>query len=160
MRQDANSKIPKNELSVSDLLNKIAGSLEQKYHMQVVGIAISMPRGVVKELGLDFQIQGPLSREDIRKILVYSAQEFLALVNADKVIKPYLQNQLFEIKDIDISLFMINSRDQGLDDPYIGIAGIANGRLIYKKLLTTDVPSIKSEFEESYEEAIQALQDH
>jgi hypothetical protein len=142
---------------VNDLLYRTANSFEKKYKINAIATTISMPGGAVKLLGLDFQVRGPLSKEEIRKILIDLAQDFVVSVNSDEAIKPYLENYPFEIKNIEITLFFMDSRNIRLNDPYIGIAGISRGKLDYQILITTDIPSIKSEFDESYEEALQAL---
>ncbi|PJD93785.1 MAG: hypothetical protein CK425_12410 [Parachlamydia sp.] len=146
-----------NEEAVNDLLYRIAHSFEKKYKVNTIATNVAMPRGIVKLLGLDFQVRGPLSKEEIRKILIALSQDFLVSVNSDEAIKPYLENYPFEIKNIEITLFFMDSRNIRLNDPYLGIAGISRGKLDYQILITTDIPSIKSEFDESYEEALQAL---
>lgn len=155
--QDEQYAIPKSEQAVNNLLDKIAVSLRKEYKMKPVATNVAMPGGVVKLLGLDFQIIGPLSRDEIRKVLIESAQDFLACVNSDEAVRPYLENYPFEIKNIEIILFVIGSKGIRLDDPYIGIAGMSYGKLFYETLITTDIPTTKSEFKETYEEAVQAL---
>ncbi|MCW3109843.1 MAG: hypothetical protein JWQ09_4349 [Segetibacter sp.] len=116
-----------------------------------------MPGGIVKLLGLDFQMVGPLQKEEIRKLLIQLAQEFLIYVNSNEAIKPYLEHYPFEIKDIDIILFFIDSQGKELEDPKIGIAEISGGELSYETITTTDnIPSIKQRLKESYEEALKA----
>ncbi|PJD93787.1 MAG: hypothetical protein CK425_12420 [Parachlamydia sp.] len=143
---------------VNDLLYRIENSFEKKYKINAIATNISMPGGVVKLLGLDFQMLGPLSKEEIRKILITLSEEFLVFVNSDEAIKPYLKNYPFRIENIGITLFFIDSQRMDLDDPYIGIAEISRGFLEYKILITIDdIPSFKSTSKESYEEALEAL---
>jgi hypothetical protein len=158
MSQHESENIPMSEQAVNSLMGKIARSFKQKYNMRACGLAVAMPRGVVKELGLDFRIYGPLSRDEIRKVLVRSVQEFLLLVNSDEAVKPYLENYPFTFKNVDISLFLNGFNGNGLDDPHIGIAGISKGKLDYEILITTDIPTTKSRFVETYEEALKALE--
>ncbi len=160
MPNHQNVEIPKSEKAVNDLLYKISQSFEKKYKMNAIATNVSMPGGVVKLLGLDFQIRGPLSKNEIRKILIDTAQEFLTSVNSDVAVRPYLENYPFKIKNIDITLFLIDAKGIRLDDPHIGIASISRGTLDYDILITTDIPSIKSEFEESYEEVLKGIQNH
>ena len=117
-----------------------------------------MPGGTVKLLGLDFQIRGPLPKEEIRKLLIELNREFILLVNSDENVRPYLEHYPFEIKNIEITLFFRDARGMKLNDPHISIAGISRGRLDYQVLTRTDgIPSVKSESVESYEEALEAL---
>jgi len=132
--------------------------LKKKYKINTIATNISMPGGIVKLLGLDFQVQGPLSKEEIRKILIALVQDFLVSVNSNEKIKPYLENYPFEIKNIEITLFFIDSQRMELLDPNIGIAKVSSGSLSYKILAKTNgILSIKSLSKESYEEALQIL---
>ena len=109
--QMLNSQLnPKRGKAVDHLLGKIARVLEKKYHVDPFGTSIAMPGGVVKKLGLDFQIIGPLSREEARKILIEISQKFLLFVNDDEAVRPFLVNYPFEIKNIDIGLFFVNKK--------------------------------------------------
>ena len=112
---------------MNNFLNKLSFLIENKYKIHAIGTAISMPGGFVQELGLDFQIYGPLSRKEIRKILIDLANEFLLFINSEEI-KSYLENYPFNIKNVDITLFLIDSNGIGLDDPYIGIAEISEGK--------------------------------
>ena len=153
--------IPESEQAVGALLSKIKRSLEEKYRIKAIGTSISMPGGDVRELGLDFQIQGPLSREETREILIGLAHDFIAYVNSDERVRPYLKYYPFTVDNVDIGLFFIDSKGYELDDPYIGIARISSGKLIYKILFTIDdIPKLRSSFEESYEEALKASNNH
>lgn len=152
------NETPKSEGAVNNLLSQMARSFEKKYKMSTIATNVAMPRGVVKILGLDFQMLGPRSREDIREILINSVQDFLLFVNSNEEVRPYLENYPFEIKNVEITLFFINSKRMELNDPYIGIAGISEGKLDYQILIDTDgIPSIKNEYVESYDEALNAL---
>lgn len=151
---DKTANIPDDEIVVNQLLSKISSSLEMKYDLKTIGTIVSMPGGNVKELGLDFQIRGPLSQNEIRKILIRISQDFIAFVNADINIRKYLAYHPFDIKNINITLFVTDSNGKRVDAPYIGIAGISTGILDYKILVTTDIPTVQSAFEESYSEAL------
>jgi len=116
-----------------------------------------MPGGVINLLGFHFTIQGPLTKEDLRPVLVNCAKDFLSIVNNDADVRSYLIHYPFTMNNIDVSLFLVDSSRMRLDDPYIGIAGIANGKLDYLTLVTTDIPEIKTSIEESYEDALKLL---
>jgi len=150
-------EIPKSEQVVDRLMNKVVSILGKKYKLQARAIKIAMPGGVINLLGFHFTIQGPLTKEELRLILVSCAQDFLSIVNSDAEIRPYLIHYPFTLNNIDITLFLVDSFKEDLDDPYIGIAGIANGKLDYLTLITTDIPKIKTRTEESYEEALNTL---
>lgn len=151
-------KLPEKELAINALLNRISNSFKEKYKINVTSTNVSMPDGVIKLLGLDFQMIGPRSKEEIRKILIELAQEFSIYVNSDDKIKPFLEDYPFEIKMVEITLFFIDLNHRGLTDPYISIAGISRGKLDYWTLVKSNgVLAIKSEFEETYQEALEIL---
>lgn len=157
--QDQEYSMPESEEVVNKLLSEIAITCEKKYKIKTVGTNVSMPGGDVRLLGLDFQVRGPLSKEEIRKILLDLAHDFLEVVNSDEWVKPYLTNYPFEIKNIEIALFINDSKGQRLDDPYIGIAQIFCNCFEYLTLITTDISSIQSKFKETYEEALKLSMD-
>lgn len=158
MSKSQSYEIPKSEQSVNKLLYHIANTFEKKYNLNAIATNVSMPGGVVKKLGLDFQIHGPLSKEELRKILVALAQEFLNFVNEDVDVRFFLKQYPFEIKNIEITLFLIDSKGFEIKDPNIGISGISNGKLDYQMLIFTDIPIVKNESEETYDDALKTLQ--
>lgn len=160
-----NQPVSPDEAAVHKLLEKASRYLTKKYCMQTVGTNIAMPSGVVKLLGLDFQIKGPLSREELRKILIASAHDFLKLINDDPELKYYLSRSPFTIENVDLTLFIVDVDGRGLRDPHIGIASIKRGCLgydvlvsEYNKDLKMEIPKYKEEMEESYQEALKLLQ--
>lgn len=136
---------------MNNLLAQAAKDFKKKYKMLPVATNIAMLRGIIKLLGLDFQVQGPLSKDEIRKILINISQEFILKINSIEELKKLLQNYPFEIENIDITLFIIDSNGKGLDAPHIGIAGIKKGRLNYWSFIRKDnIPKIEEESIESY----------
>lgn len=150
-------QIPDSECVVNKLLGQIANHLSKKFNMNPIATNVAMPREVVKLLGLNFQLVGPLTKEELRKILVNSAQDFLSSINADKDIQSYLERIPFQINNIGITLFIIDSTGIEVDHPFIGIAKIREGKIEYLTLITTDIPNLKTEEKETYEEALKAL---
>lgn len=153
------NKIPKSELAVNSLLTKIAEAFKEKYKIKPIGTNIAMPGGVVKLLGLEFQVQGTYPKERIREILISLVQDFQNFVNSDKEIKLYLLNYPFLINEIDITLYFVDSKGLQINYPNIGIAEAVEGDLTYKTLNRTseNYLFIQSRFTESYQEALKAI---
>ncbi|MCW3109842.1 MAG: hypothetical protein JWQ09_4348 [Segetibacter sp.] len=153
------NEMPKSETAVNNLLKQISISIKKKYGIKAIATNVAMPGGNIQLLGLDFQMIGPLPKEEIRKTLIQLAQEFLVCMNSNEAIKPYLETYPCGIKNIEITLFFVDSQGKDLDDPYIGIAAISRGKLNFKTIGEKDnIPSVKQRFEETYEEAVQALE--
>ena len=123
-----------------------------------------MPEGDIQYLALEFQICGPLSNQELRKILIGAANDFLADINTDSELCPYLKNHSLSIREIGIVLFLIDSSGRGLRDPHTSIAEISKGKLDYDILVDTydnelkrNIPQFKSKSCETYEEALNIL---
>ncbi len=152
------------EKSVNAAMARNSKTLAKKYHMRPFAISVAMPVGNIKYLELKFQAYGPLLKEEIRKLLVDSAKDFLSDINADSELCFYLKNHSLTMNDIGITLFLIDSSGRDLDDPYIGIAKISKGELTYDTLIIVydteikmDLPKYKSKNKETYEEALNIL---
>jgi hypothetical protein len=157
-------EIPPNEKAVNTVMARNSKALAKKYHMRPFGVTVAMPGGDIQYLELEFQIFGPLLKPEIRKILIHAAHDFLEDINSDSALCFYLKNHSLTIKDIGITLFLIDPSGIGLRDPHIGIAKVLKGKLEYAILIDTydeelklDIPQFISKSGETYEEALQIL---
>ena len=157
LSKDTNSRISKREQVTNGILNQAMVLLKKRYKIDPIATNVAMPGGVIRLLGLDFQIVGPLRQERIREILINSAQELLDLINTNSQIKPYLGQFPFTIKNIDINLFILDSDGREINHPEIGIATISEGQLEYLTLAYAEIPKKISESSEPYEEALKIL---
>lgn len=146
------------EKTVNYLFEKNARFLSKKYDMRPIGTNVAMPRGNVKLLGLHFQIRGPLQKNELRKILINSAKDFISIVNDNTEIHKYLEHDPFGIQALDITLFVIDSQGMGVDYPDIGVASFRGGNLHYKMIAGIDVEKTITREEETYEEALKKIQ--
>lgn len=149
--------IDPDEQAVNKVVARNSKALAKKYHMRPFAIGVAMPGGDIQYLELKFQIYGPLSKNEIRKILLDAAHDFLADINSDEELCCYLKNNSFSIENVGITLFLIDASGIGLNDPDIGIAGIGKGELRYLTLIATDSPPIQSRCYETYEEAMRRV---
>jgi len=157
-------QISDQEKAVNKVMERNTRILSEKYKMYPFGITVAMPGGNIQYLELAFQIYGPLSQDSIRKILIDAAHDFLENINSDQELCLYLKNHVFDIHQIGITLFLIDSHRMPIRDPEIGIASIEKGKIIYDKraekydeYLKRNMPFYTSSCTESYEEALQIL---
>jgi hypothetical protein len=157
-------EIPPDEKAVNKVMARNSQALAKKYNMRPFGVSVAMPEGDIQFLELEFQIYGPLSKEQIRKILIDASHDFLSDINSDSNLCSYLKNNSLTINNIGITIFLIDSSERGLRDPFFSIAAISRGELEYDILvdnyddeLKRNIPSYKSKYRESYDEAIQTL---
>lgn len=147
------------EKAADNAVDALEDILTKKYHMEAIGVNFSIPRGIIKKLGIHFNIRGPLSKEELRTILVYATQDFVDYVNADQKIQPFLEHKPFTFKNVDIILFVKKSNGYSrIEHPNIGVAGILKGRLWYDTIVSiNDMPQDQTEEDETYEEALKIL---
>ncbi|WP_241209014.1 MULTISPECIES: hypothetical protein [Parachlamydia] len=99
--------IPKEDLIIEDLLSKTEKKIVKKYgnKLKFCGIHVINTGDFIERIGLMFNTRQPLSKEELREILVESAHELLYQVNNCISILPYLKNIPFGIEDIQIVIF-------------------------------------------------------
>ena len=130
--------------------------LSKKYHMRVIAdIGGLMEK--VNLLGLEFQIQGPLTREQLRVILVGCVEAFLSVLNTNEEIRSHLKTYPFTAAGIEIAIFVMDTNGRRVSDPYVGIAQALNGTLDYMTIDKTNEYRNRSTISETYEEAMQIL---
>jgi hypothetical protein len=147
----------KGEQLVNDILAKTAKIIKDKYNLKPCGEGASMPGGPIQKLALCFDTKYPYTKEQLRELLIKSAEELLNQVNENKEIIQFLKERPFTIRNVEIIIY--NSDKNGLEvfDPGISVARISQGNLIYRTTDVNDTFKYKNEFEESYEEALKAL---
>lgn len=79
-------EIPPDEKAVNTVMARNSEALAEKYHMRPFAITVAMPEGDIQYLELKFQIYGPLSKQELRKILISAAHDFLKDINSDSAL--------------------------------------------------------------------------
>lgn len=149
----ADFEISESEQAIGTVFGQVSSSLKTRYEICPVATVVSMPGGIIKLLGLDFQIYGPLRKEEIRKVLIDSADELLHKINTNEQIRLGLEVYPFTIANIEINLFIIDRSRREITDPDIGIASLSRGEISYLTLTWDGIPETVSEQTEFYEEA-------
>lgn len=144
----------KGEQLINTLLAKTAKIIEKRYNLKPCGIGTAMPGGPIQEVTLCFDTKYSHTKEELRALLIQSAEELLNQVQEDKEIHQFLKNPPFTIRNVEIIIY--NNDKGGFDvfDPDISVARISQGKLIYRTTDINDPLKYKNEYEESYEEAI------
>lgn len=140
------------------ITEEVKTKLSKRYNMQLIGITGGMT-DCVNELGLSFQIRGPIAKDILRKMLVDCVQEFLAPINADEKLRPFLKNYPITPKEIMIEIYIVNDRGGNVYDPEISVAVAKRGRLRYHTEDENDRFSYKKVTEEDYEIARKIVQE-
>ena len=154
----------KNEYQPSkgkQLLNTIVANttkiIKDKYSLKPSGVGVAMPGGPIQEITLCFDTKYPYTKEQLRELLIKSSQELLNQVKDNDEIQEFLNERPFTIKNVEIIIFNHDKDGSVLKDPQISVARISQGQLIYRTNDPEDSFKYKNEFEETYEEALQAI---
>jgi hypothetical protein len=147
----------KGEQLVNSTLAKTAKIIKDKYNLKPCGEGAAMPGGPIQELALCFDTKYPYTKEQLRDLLIKSANELLNQVNENREIQNFLKERPFNIKNVQIIIYNHDKNGRSVRDPEISNAQILQGVLTYSTIDPEDSFKYKNEFEESYEEALKAI---
>jgi hypothetical protein len=145
------------EQLVNSTLAKTAKIIKKKYNLKPCGEGAAMPGGPIQGLTLCFDTKFIHTKEQLRELLIISAQELLMQVSKNNDIQEFLEKRPFTIKNIQIIIYNQDKDGREVYDPNISGAQIAQGVLTYRTVDKNDTFRFKNQFEESYNEALKAL---
>ena len=140
------------------ILGNVEEALSKRYHFHPCGVSESTHKddNLYKEMGLWFQLQGPVSKEE-RRILVDSVQEFLHQINTHPDFRQFMYAYPFTPENVDITFFVSDKDRRGVFYPDIAVFSGSRGKINYK----TNSPDSKygyyTDDEETWEEALQEV---
>lgn len=85
--------------------NEVVKRITSKHEVQVVGDYGAL-FDKVNELGVRLEMKGPVSKDELRYIVIDCIQEYLFYINADGAIRPFLKNYPFTPNNLDIAIFV------------------------------------------------------
>lgn len=147
---------PQYVVLATKLRSEVANKLSKEFHMTPVGEGGSF-YDCVREIFLAFEIQGPLTKDQLRNVLVNSVEELRSAVNSNEELRPYLIVYPFTSQEIEITLFVSSKWDGNIYDPDISSATARKGNLIYRTTDKSDTFKYKSKATESYEDALKII---
>lgn len=128
---DYSYTLSEKEKSADAILVKVAMQLKKQYGL--------VPRGTggrmmdqIKRLRLMFDYPKPLTVEEARPLIVGSVNEFIAAVNMDERIRPYLANYPFTSKNIEITIILQDAQGRGVPDGDLLVIFASGGHIKYK----------------------------
>lgn len=143
-------------IMANDISAKVQKTLSDRYKMKILGVKSGLAE-CVNVLGLSFQISGPLSKEELRIILVDSVEEFLSEINSNVKIRPFLKNFPFTAKEITITLFIKNKKGQQIYHPDISLAYASAGEVAFNTVNINNLNGYESREREIYEIAYEIV---
>lgn len=149
--------ISKGEQLVNSILANTAKIIKDKYNINPSGASAAMPGGPIQKLTVCFNTKSPYTKDQLRELLIKSAQELLKQVNDNNEIQEFLKKSPFNLRNVQIIIYNSDKDGREVYDPGISTAEISQGILTYQTVDATDTFKYKNEYEESYEEALKAL---
>lgn len=146
----------KAEQLVNDNLIAAAQIIQKKYNLNPCGEGAAMHGGPIKKLILCFDTKTQHTKEELRKLLINCANELIDYTNKNKEIQPFLAKIPFTIENIEITIFNKNNGKE-VYDPLISTAEVFLSILTYRTIDINDVFKFKTEYRESYAEALKML---
>jgi len=151
------NEIPESDQIALAVIDETAKILKKKYGINPCGIGM---RGHFEELGIDFQVSKPLSKEQARVMLVDCIKIFLEKINSTEKIKPYLKNYPFNEQNISITFFIQDQDGRDLFDPQICIAKWTSFEVTFRTNDPENIYRYKTTEKETHEEALALVEQH
>ena len=140
-----------------NIIKTTSDRLSKKYQMHLMGVKSGM-MGCVKLMGIHFQVNRSLSKEEARTIIVDSAQSFLEDINQNESIRPFLQVYPFDLKHIEIVVFISTLGNGTFYHPNLSVISVVDGKIEYSINDPDHKYRYKLEECESFEDAVKILQ--
>lgn len=157
--KDQSYRPSKGEQLVNSILNKTAAIIKNKYGIRPCGEGATMPGGPVQGLMLCFNTTHPLTKKELRKLVIESAHTLMSQVNENREIQEFLKNKPFTILNVEIIIYNHDKNGREVFDPGISVAQTLQGNLMYCTTDKSDTFRFEKCLEETYEDALKALQE-
>ena len=139
-----------------DLENRIIGKtwdqLKKEKELVPIGESKSITPGN-EFIGLTFQYFHPLTIDEARELVIYSAETFLHNLNSNETLNKLLEKP-YPMNWIEIRIFLYNPDYSDIPPPNISIVKLKKNKIIY---LTDDKTDFEIIQEEPYEEALKKI---
>lgn len=109
----------------------------------------------IKMLALSFNFYEPLDEAQARELLLTASDVFLAAINEDEKMHAHLYNVPFDHNNIEIRIFLFNSKGNNTKAGELSIIKAQDGFLTYKIDDSENKFGFHTLLKESYEDALQ-----
>lgn len=153
----SNYQITEDEKLVDAITAITAKKLQAGKNLILIGTGGSM-MDEVKMLAMSFQFFKEIEIEEARNLTVSAVKEYLAEINNNQKIRPYLSNYPFEPKNVEILIWVRKPDGSAPKSGNLDFIAAVDGLIKY---YTTEQDSIhvKRIYSETYEEALSRLND-
>lgn len=148
-------QVPNYEKIADKLTEKTARKMQEQKHLYLVGTGGGMMDDI-QAMHMSFHLYQEVDLKTARELLVYVVNEYLAKINNNKEIRPYLHDYPFTPKNVEIRIWIYqpDGTSPALDKIYY-ISALEGILTYYLDLPETF--SRKAICKETYEEALQTI---
>lgn len=125
-------KMSKESKAVHQIVREISSIYTKKYNMRYSGISLAAPGGIYRDIGVCFDYQGYLTKDEARVILLEIADALLEKINDNTILKPHLKNYPFTGNNITVDIFLVSPEGKRIYYPDIKIISLYGDKLRYK----------------------------
>ena len=152
---DNSPYLPSKQSLANDVRARTAFQLKMEKGLTPFGTAGQM-MDEIKMLGLSFQYHKEICIEEARKLLLTSGELLVSVINSNELIRPYLNNYPFEVKNVEILIFLFKPNGTQFDLDKLHLVTLVKGELEYF-IRSSDTNLLKTIYSETYEEAVEKL---
>lgn len=138
---------------VGNFFFRIKSLFAEKYNVKPIGTIISMPGGELSLLGLDFNICGPITKDEARSLLISMSEDFMNEFRSDQKLLSYMPDPNITVHNINIGLYIYDKYGYSTKDPDLSVATVHDGHLKFSVLGENECLPYKSREMETFEEA-------
>ena len=132
------------------ITNKTAKTLEKEKGVILVGRGGQMMNDI-QMMAMSFDLYHEMSLEEARELIIFSVEKYLQDINENKEIKPFLHDDPFTAKNVEIRIWIWNSNKSTLSSKGICYLSVLKGKVsYYSNESDPDTPMHR----ETYDEAI------
>jgi len=150
-----NPYLPTKQSLATDVRNKTFVQLKMEKELYPCGIGSGM-MDQIRMLALSFRYYKEVDIEQARELLMTAGTLFLHTINSNEKILPYLQNNPFEPKNIQIRIFLYKTNGSKPDLGKLTVVSMINGILEYD-IRNSETERLTTVYEERFEEAAALL---
>lgn len=154
-----NSESSDEDTLSNQMIFKFGERMRKKYNTPLIGFGGAAKDGEgTTILAASFNAyRGPVQKDEARKMILDYLDEFLADINANEKLRPYLATYPFTAKNVDLEIYYSDPDGYEFYDPYIGVVSINEGIVYYRTYDKEDKTPFKSKTKETYEEALEII---
>jgi hypothetical protein len=124
-----------------DQVIKIVSSYAQKkYDLSRMGVGISSPNNVLLGMGISFQLNHQLSKEESQIILLDLARHLKDSINQSQILIGIMENAPFHMKNVTIDIFLRDENGDFTQHPQFSVISFSHGNFQYA---TNDPDSVR-----------------